>query len=366
MNMWSKLLDNSAFLLCFILFCFTGHAEDLTFYVTDFGINQYKDNLRTGDNFENSKACVFPDLPKDSQILIVMPPVEEMDKMSDQQIQQKIIDVLTQRVDAGISKNVRTYEIQIIEYIGTLTYFYPKYQNAVNRFAKCAYEAIGNLNGNLRQEGHNGITFHGIFGSNGTKAFSENVSAWCSYMKDAVFFDGRAHKTAVIETIRTLGAENVRIFNTAGDWLAPNFPWIHSIGNHDVSKQLKEMFSALTVGWIDPLYKLDYIGNGHNVAMKSDSTKHFLVKFWKGDSYTEPTKMSSSQILSQLPVEVSVKNGVNISGGESGVSMQMEVKNLSLQKDETGKIDAIKNEIINNRPNESSLLWRANKKEEKK
>ncbi len=339
-------------------------ASDLTFYVTDFGINQYKDSVfKTGSDFGQAYSSVFPTQSKDSQILIVMPPHEKMNEISYQQIKEKILTALKKRVDYGISKNVVTFELQIIEHIGTATYGNRKHQSAVNLFGKCAYEAIGELHIYLKDKGEQNIVFHGVFGSNGTKVFSENVNAWKSYMNDATFFDGRAFKTAMIETIKSIGAKNTRIFNTAGDYPAPNFPWIHSIGNHDVGKALKKQFPSLTVGWIDPLDRVDFIGKGHLAAMKSDHEARFLVKFWKGDSYTEPMKISGAQLLPQVGVRMGTVSAVR---QESGVSMQMDLKKGSVKNDASETLDTLMNSVLESRPHKGSLSWSDMKKEEER
>ena len=317
-------LAGSLFLLIWLAICSVpAAARNLTFYVTDFGINQYRDGVfRTGDDFRHAKSSVFPSLPRESQVLIVMPPHEKMARMSDQQIKQEITEAVRARVDSGISRNVATFELQIVEHIGKLTYADKKHQEAVNRFGKCAYEAIGELRTHLIDKGNHNPVFHGVFGSNGTKVFSENVDAWKSYMSDATFFDGRAFKTPMIETINTLKAENVRIFNTAGDLPAPNFPWARSIGNHDVAKDLKRTFPSLTVGWIDPLDRVDFVGKGHLAGMSADATPRLLVKFWDEGGYTEPVKLSSSGLLASdsasasraLPGDLIVRHGENMLG----------------------------------------------------
>ena len=357
-------LAGSLFLLIWLAICSVpAAARNLTFYVTDFGINQYRDGVfRTGDDFRHAKSSVFPSLPRESQVLIVMPPHEEMARMSDRQIKQEITEAVRARVDSGISSNVATFELQIVQHIGTLTYADKKHQEAVNRFGKCAYEAIGELRTHLIDKGNHNPVFHGVFGSNGTKVFSENVDAWKSYMSDATFFDGRAFRTPMIETINTLKAENVRIFNTAGDLPAPNFPWARSIGNHDVAKDLKRTFPSLTVGWIDPLDRVDFVGKGHLAGMSADATPRFLVKFWEGRSYTQPEKMSSDRILPRLPGGVlSGLQGPSVQ--ESGVSMQMDVSDKSVEKDETGALEGLKRNVLGSRPEDGGLSWPAKKKE---
>jgi hypothetical protein len=326
-------------------------AKELTFYVTDFGINQYEDGvLKTGDDFTQAKSSVFSTLQRESQILIVMPPHQDLEKLTDDEVRQEILNHLKARVASGIDGGIQTFELQLIQHIGTQTYFSPAHQKAVNRFGKCAYEAIGEFRDYLASKVHKNAEFHGIFGSNGTKVFSENVDAWKPYMKDATFFDGRAFWTPMVETIRALGPENVRIFNTAGDWLAPNNPFVHSIGNHDVAKNLKDTFPKLTVGWIDPLDRVDHVGAGHVAAMPYNLEKKFLVKFWNGYGYSKSEKLASADLLPKL-----VSSSVPTTQ-ESGVSMKMKVDPNFVDKDITGDSDKLKKEVLNGRQS-SDMSW---------
>ena len=351
MGITFKISIKSLLLICFTCFLATAFAKELTFYITDFGINQYKkgDVLKTGDDFTHAESSVFSTLPKEGQVLIVMPPYQELKKLTDDQIQQEILNQLKSRVESGIDGGVQTFELQIVQHIDTKTYFNDKYQKAVNRFGKCAYEAIGELRSYLASAGHKNPSFHGILGSNGTKVFSENIDAWKTYMNDATFFDGRAFKTPMIDTIRVLGPENVRIFNTAGDLPAPNI-FKHSIGNHDVAKSLKDMFPALKVGWIDPLDRVDIVGAGHLAAMKYNPEKKFLVKLWNSSGYSKTEKLSSADLYSKW-----VSSSVPTTQ-ESGVSMKMEVKPDSVHKDTTGTLDKLKKDVLNSRQSDD-MSW---------
>lgn len=330
----------------------------LTFFVTDFGINQYKAGqvLKTGDDFSNAKSSVFPTLPSDAQFSIVMPPHKELRTMSDAEVTKQIFGALKTKVESGITGGRTTFELQIIEHIGTITYVSKGHQEAVNRFGKCAYEAIDMLHDYLYARGYQDQKFRGIFGSNGTKVFSENAAVWKGYMHDASFFDGRAFKTPMIETIKALGEKNVRIFNTAGDYPAPNNP-AHSIGNHDVVKDLKSMFPGLTVGWVDPTDRIDFVGFGHLAAMQSDVSQRFLVKFWTGDSYTPSTRMSSAQLLPRVPVAGTFPGVAKSVGQESGVSMKTEIGLGSVSQDESGKTQKILKKALKDRPTKGTLSW---------
>jgi len=272
-----------------------------------------------------------------------MPPHQYLEQLADEEVRKGILNQLKSRIGSAIDKGTQTFELQIVQHIGTQTYFSSTHQNAVNRFGKCAYEAIGELRDYLVSAGNENVSFHGIFGSNGAKVFSENVDSWKSYMKDATFFDGRAFSTPMINTIRALRPENVRIFNTAGDWLAPNNPFVHSIGNHDVAKSLKDTFPTLTVGWIDPLDRLDRVGAGHLAAMAYNPEKKFLVKFWGDSGYSKPKILSSADLLPNL-----VSSSISTTQ-ESGVSMKMEIEPDSVHKDTTGILDKLKKDVLNTR-----------------
>ncbi len=347
-----------AFLVCVLAFSAVAAAGDLTFYVTDFGIRQYRDGvLSTGDCFRQAKSEVFPSLPQESQILIVMPPHQELAKMSDEEVTRSIAAALTRRADAAIAKNITTFELQMVQHIGPWTYVSTTHQQAVNRFGKCAYEAIGQLHTHLVEKGAQSAVFHGVFGSNGTKVFAENVNAWKAYMKDATLFDGRAFRTAMIETINALGAQNVCVFNTAGDLPAPNFPWIHSIGNHDVVKDLKSSFPGLTVGWIDPLDRVDHVGAGHLAAMVSRPEPVFLVKFWDGHRYSDPAELSSAKLVTKISRGAGLSGKTDGPVQESGVSMQMDVNAESLHDGDAEALDSLKKDVLDKRPDDESLSW---------
>jgi len=51
-----RICIKSLLVICLTCFLATAFAEGFTFYVTDFGINQYKDGvLKTGDDFTYAK-----------------------------------------------------------------------------------------------------------------------------------------------------------------------------------------------------------------------------------------------------------------------------------------------------------------------
>ncbi|MCR4321532.1 MAG: tetratricopeptide repeat protein [Candidatus Brocadiaceae bacterium] len=276
-------------------------GKQVIFNITDFGIGQWKPELKTGDDFAEKKG-VFSEIPRSGQVLIVMPSDRDFQKMNDVELTRSIYDAIKARVDGGLAVGTRAFELQLIQHIGKPGYFDPSRQDAVNRFGKCAYEAIGMLNNHLKQTN---LTPYNYFvgGSNGTKVFTENVQAWKPYMHKADLFDGRAFKTPTIEAIVALRPENVRMFNTLGDFPAENVPIAHSIGNHDVVKDLKKQFPALTSVLLDPRDRPNIVGFGHLAGM--DQNSKIVAKYLNTDgiSYTTSREMTGRDLLPKPIVE---------------------------------------------------------------
>lgn len=285
----------------------------IVFYVTDFGINQWKSGLKTGDDFSHASNKVFPNMSRNGQVLIVMSPDHEFREMTREKLTQTIFNTIKSRIDEGLAAGNTIFEIQLVQNINTKGYFNPIRQKMVNDFGDSAYMAIGKVNDYIKSRGlhtHN----YAICGSNGCKVLTENIQSWRSYLQGASMYDGRAFKTPTIDTIKTL-KENIRFFNTAGDFAAPNNFFVHSIGNHDVSKELKKLFPGIQVTWLDPIDRLDLLfGTGHVAGMNSNSK--FLAKDFTGDSYTTPQKMTAADLWPNPPHSSGRGGGVCLGYGD--------------------------------------------------
>jgi tetratricopeptide (TPR) repeat protein len=270
--------------------------KNVTLYITDFGINQWRPGLKTGDDF-SQKRGVVSGIQRVGQILIVMPDDREFKRITKEELTSRIFESMKSRVDGGLASKNRHFELQLVQNINTWGYFDKDRQNMVNDFGECAYKAIGMLNDYLKGKGFSTYNYS-VAGSNGTKVLTENVGAWKSYLNKADLFDGRALEAPTTEAINTLSARNVRIFNTAGDHLAPNFPFLRSIGNHDVVKDLKHSFPELTAMWLDPTDRLDIVTAGHVAGM--DPNSRFVAKVFTGNSYTNPTAVTGRDLLPKV------------------------------------------------------------------
>ncbi len=277
-----------------------GVLKSVVLNITDFGINQWKPELKTGDDLSQAKNRVFSDISKSGQILIAMPKDSDFNRLAREQLTQQIYEKVIARVDGGLAAGTTNFEMQIVQNINTGGYVDPKRQKMVNVFGECAYKAIGMINDDLKTKGLS-TNIYGFLGSNGTKVFNDTVSAWKSYKSDwrgLNEYDGRASKSSTIDMIKELGAEKVHFFNTRGDWLAPkDIPFIKdSIGNHDVLKEIKkDYFPGLLVTILDPIGRPNIVGFGHIAGMSPNS--RFLAKDVIGNSYTTPRQVTGRDYL---------------------------------------------------------------------
>ncbi len=254
--------------------------EQITIYITDFGINQWNDRLRLGADFTWAANHVFPELPSAAQILVPMPPDHEFDRMSATQLTQYITTAVSDKIDAALHDGIVTFEVQFVQNINTRGYVDPGRQRSVNVFGDAAYQAIGKINDRLTSSGID-VYNYAISGSNGTKVLTENVTSWQGYLDGADLYDGRAFWTPTVQAVGALGAQNVRFFNTRGDWPAP-YAGVRSIGNFQTVQDLKVKFPAIESYLLDPVERVNVFGRGHVAGMTSAS-ENLLVKEYLGD-----------------------------------------------------------------------------------
>ncbi|MCJ7728515.1 MAG: hypothetical protein MUO27_01335 [Sedimentisphaerales bacterium] len=267
-------------------------------YITDLGINQWDTNLYMGDDFgqlfSNGKYQVMPDLPKAGQILIPMPPDEDFNRMTPEQLTQLIFSVLKSRVDSGLVVGNTDFEIRLVQNINAAGYFSligKDRQEMVRQFGQCAYEAIGKLNKYLHNEGVDAF-YAALWGSNGATVGARNTNAWRAFLNCWYIFDGRASIQDTDTAIDAVGAENAHIFNTFGDYPDDD----QSVGNHAaVKKWLKAKYAGLTCGLINPLDKPNIVLLGPHIRGLYYNSK-LLVSYFDGDSYTDSQEISGSDL----------------------------------------------------------------------
>ena len=156
--------------------------KHITFHITDFGINQlWTDKIKVGDPFLAEHNRLYPELNstgrKGSQILIPMPNDKELKDLSEKELSNKIAIDLTNAVNRARKNGITNFEIQLVQNINTAGYPDSERQKMVKKFGAAAYLAIGRMVESKKNKS-SGITIDLTLGSNGTVAFTENVSSW--------------------------------------------------------------------------------------------------------------------------------------------------------------------------------------------
>lgn len=260
--------------------------QQVTLYITDFGIAQWNERLRLGDGFGETDNEVFGDLKEEAQILVPMPSDQDWNPRTQHELPHDIREAITQKVRAGLAHGITTFEIQLVQNINRPGYADPFRQARVNQFGAAAYRAIGEGIKEFRADGIE-VSSYAITGSNGTKVLTENVDSLRLdgdiYLNGVDLVDGRAFLVPTSDLIEAIGADSVRIFNTFGDLPAPYTPiGFRSIGNFETAIALKDRFPELRS------YLLTYetndrgIGYSHISGMR-DLEAMFTVREYVGD-----------------------------------------------------------------------------------
>lgn len=260
--------------------------NELVFHISDFGINQlWTEKMKVGNPFLGEHNRVFPELNatgrQGSQILIPMPSDEDMRNMSDTDLSDRIAKDLIEAVNRAHDNGIVAFEIQLVQNINKKGYFAPWRQKSVKKFGAAAYSAIGRMVDSQKGKG-NSITIDATLGSNGTVAFTENISSWKHYkefIRKIDLIDGRASLGATIKTIRAIGQSKVRVFNTLRDLPAPP---ITSIGNFETTKKLLKAFPRLTAFLLRPDNMSGKLTS--HISRMADLNSSYNVERWFNDS----------------------------------------------------------------------------------
>lgn len=271
-----------------------GSSDRVNFYVTDFGINQWKPEYRTGDTFANLPPQQhYSGVPQSGQVLVVMPPDQELYKIN---LTDEIFNTLKARVDGGLAVGTKTFEIRLVDHINLAGYLLdPARQKMVNDFDCRAYSAIGRLNNYL--ESKNLIPSYQIIpASDAAIGFCGNIAAWEPYARNiekVSLIDSRASETSVINMINVLTPEKVRMFNTKGD--AAGLIG-QSTSVYDVSKDIKRQFPGVELYLLDNISRLNVWWEAHESSIRNPTDK-FLVT---GQGYSTPKQLTGQGIKEQI------------------------------------------------------------------
>ncbi len=266
-------------------------TDNITIYVTDFGIRHWKTDLKMFDDFAEAEAqSVVPGLDRRAQILVPMSVDKDLPKrqLDRQQAVRQIANGIIKRIDQGGSD---TYEVRIVQNINALGYVAPWRQAAVKDFGRVVYQALAIVKQRIANRGTD-VQMPAIVGSNGAFLLTETLPELESCPIDrAILVDGRAHIEKVWSTYVALGGE-VSIINTAGD--APSFGYM--IANHETAKFLKRLLPGIKVYWVD-VKGLDIIITRHLASMNPEAI--LLVKEFTGWHYSPSTKLTAWKLMTK-------------------------------------------------------------------
>ena len=270
-----------------------GRIPRIALHFVDFGINQQWKPL-------NSEIGNGTDPGQSSHILVAMPPDEQLDRMSSDQLRQTIRDSLQQQIDAALAAGNIQLEIRLVENINQWGYL-PGYQagaphtnlpppgqrnrqDLVMEFGAAAYGALSDVVQRLAPRADR-ISVNGTLGSNGTAMFARSVGAWrdiAQHIDQVTMTDGRAKATDVLSSISSLGASKLRIIVNHNDFAAP----LDSIANLSVAQAVQKAHPDVTLlvatqeatGW-NRLLGWNWFSNHISTMSHPDGSFHVVQKF---------------------------------------------------------------------------------------
>lgn len=227
--------------------------SQINLYITDFGIKQWKKELRLGGDLSLAENRLLPVSSDTVGIAVPMPSDAEFNSLSSAELRERIRKVVTVQIRAAIqSQGATTFEVQLIEHIGIPGYADPVRQKMVDRFGAIAYSAIGEVIADLQHDAHM-VRTRSFTLSNGTKVLAANIASLYYqgrlYLEGVDLANGRAMKEPTSRLISAVGAQNVRLFATRGDWFG--LPGA-SIGNFDTLVELKDLHPGIRLYLLTP------------------------------------------------------------------------------------------------------------------
>ena len=176
----------------------------------------------------------------------------------------------------------------------------------------------------------------------------EGVQTGNTKLRSLTPMNARTHRGS-LERLQEKGlVEKLWLIATAGDALT--YPSKAAFGKGDIFIKHAEM-----QGW-DDLNPVSRMSTHHNVVLCPGSTPITI-------------EIGGKTVRTDLRTVLrhEVHNAVAAPGfNESGVSMRMNVKEESVRKDETDRLDTLKDDVLDKRPQEESLSWPAQKKEQQR
>ena len=115
-----------------------------------------------------------------------------------------------------------------------------------------------------------------------------------------------------------------------------------------------------------PFAFTNWLPGMRNKGLVDGKLRDWLVNDWfTAGSVMDPSEANDKLERVGPPETFSISDAAHGSH-ESGVSMQMDMKPKSIRKDDSGRLEELRNEAFKNRPEPDSLIWPTNKEENKR
>ena len=277
-------------------------SAPINLYITDFGIKQWKKELRLGGDLSRAENRLLDPNSGAVGIAVPMPSDAEFNSLSSAKLRERIRKVVAQQIRASIqSLGTTTFEIQLIEHISIPGYADPIRQRMVDRFGTIAYAAIGEVIADLQHDAHM-VRTRSFTLSNGTKVLAANIASLYYqgklYLEGVDLANGRAMKEPTSRLISAVGAQNVRLFATRGDWFG--LPGA-SIGNFDTLVELKDLHPGIRLYLLTPQSPKDSREASHTAILHPDQLFSVQEYIGNGLLISASGTILRSQELLRLP-----------------------------------------------------------------
>ncbi len=278
-----------------------GDNKELTLKWTDTGVyfgtkpevfRQYLNVMLK--SFPDEVNPVFPEIPPEGQILILMPENDSLPPNEEEwkQFSSYLYAGIKRRIAAALENGIYDFEIRTVQNISFQGgYWSLSQQERCIQFTSAFLEALSQVKHDFMNSYN--VNIDGIVGSNAGHTATKTIPLLTQNPLDKlILIDGRAYVRNTIETVDVM-MNKVALVNTAGD--APSFP--DMIADHKGAKKVKYARPEIIATYVDP-EGWNIIGFAHIAVMEPSVA--LIVKYFNCNKYTPSRKMSASEFIHEL------------------------------------------------------------------
>ncbi len=345
--------------------------KTVNLYWTDTGVYAGKGNRPAAlDRPDEFMFKAFPDdvkpcplgVPRSGQILIPMPSNEDLPdtEAGRSELRAQLYMGIKARVEGALQEGVHSFEIRTVQNIslfgGYSTAPIPEVPTGQQRhcveFTSAFLEALARVKEDLAADCK--VSAVGLVGSNGGYTSTQSIAkAKRSLLDHLIIVDGRAYVGKALEAASAMNG-SLTLVNTGGD--APSLP--DMVASHEGAKWVQRRDQRVRVVYVDP-EGTNWPGSAHIATLLKPDVRLDVKYHTAADGYSPKTTMRASDLIASLVASPRPSTSARAPTQLDGVSMEMEVRDSSFEKDSSGRLDEARREATENRPDEDSLSWPA-------